>query len=128
MTPSFLGLRTAIYRVPELDRAKAWYAEVLGVQPYYDEPYYVGFSIGGFEFGLQPVEGDYANGAGGVETYWGVNDVQAMYDRLLKLGATEREAPQDVGGDIVVATVLDPWGNIFGMIFNPHFSNESTRG
>jgi lactoylglutathione lyase len=54
--------------------------------------------------------------------YWGVADVKAAYDELLALGATSFEEPGDVGGDIVVATVLDPWGNAFGLIYNPHFS------
>lgn len=118
---SLLGLRTAIYRVPDLDAAKRWYAGVLGFEPYFDEPFYVGFEVGGYELGLQPVEGAFTNGPGGVETYWGVGNVQEAYDRLLSLGATAREAPQEVGGGIIVATVNDPWGNTFGLIFNPHF-------
>jgi catechol 2,3-dioxygenase-like lactoylglutathione lyase family enzyme len=50
------GLRTAIYHVGDLDRAKGWYGEVLGKEPYFDEPFYVGFDVGGFELGLQPDE------------------------------------------------------------------------
>ena len=49
-----LGLRTAIYPVTDLDAAKRWYAEMLGQAPYFDQPFYVGFAVGGFELGLLP--------------------------------------------------------------------------
>jgi predicted enzyme related to lactoylglutathione lyase len=115
-----LGLRTAIYQVNDLKHAKRWYADVLGVEPYFDEPFYVGFNVGGFELGLQadqPTKEVVEN----VVAYWGVTNIDAEYERLLKLGATSKSGVQDVGGDIKVATVHDPFGNVFGIIFNPHF-------
>ncbi len=116
-----LGLRTAIYRVGDLDGAKEWYSAVLGKQPYYDEPFYAGFDVGGFELGLQPREpGDPDPVSGeGVVAYWGVQDADDAYARLLELGATERGGVQDMGGGIRVATVLDPFGNVFGVIREP---------
>ena len=119
-----LGLRTAIYRVEDLERAKEWYGAVLGKKPYFDEPFYAGFDVGGFELGLQPRKpGDPGPvGGGGVVAYWGVQDADDAYSRLLELGATERGGVQDVGDGIRVATVLDPFGNVFGVIENPHFS------
>jgi predicted enzyme related to lactoylglutathione lyase len=121
MSTSILGLRTTIYRVADIDKAKAWYSKAFSTEPYFDEPFYVGFSIGGFELGLQPVEDGAAIGQGGVETYWGVDDIGAVYLHLLSLGATGHEAPHNVGGDIMVAMVKDPWGNIVGIIHNPAF-------
>ena len=124
---SLLGLRTCIYSVYDLQRAKGWYQQVTGQPPYFDEPFYVGFNVGGFELGLLPKEvddGTEASGPGGVRTYWGVEDVEAEYKRLLELGATEHEAPHGVGGPLIVATVLDPFGNIFGLIYNPAFAIE----
>ena len=118
---AFLGLRTAIYRADDLEKAKSWYSSVLGVQPYFDEPFYVGFSVGGFELGLQPPEGDLRPGSGGVVAYWGVENADTALARLFELGAEEHEAVQDVGGGIRVATVKDPFGNVFGIIENPHF-------
>jgi lactoylglutathione lyase len=115
-----LGLRTAIYQVSDLKHAKRWYADVLGVEPYFDEPFYVGFNVGGFELGLQsdkPARSSVEN----VVAYWGVEDIYAEHDRLIKLGATSHNSVQDVGGDIKVAVVRDPFGNAFGLIFNPHF-------
>lgn len=118
--PTFLGLRTAIYRVDDIEQAKAWYADVLGFAPYFDEPYYVGFDVGGYELGLQPVEGD-ASGEGGTVVYWGVPDIEAALAHVLDQGATPREGVQGVGSDVRVATVHDPFGNVFGLIENPHF-------
>lgn len=117
----FKGLRTVLYPAPELARAKDWYSRVLGHAPYFDEPFYVGFNVGGFELGLVP-DAPLATSAGGTVGYWGVDDVPAAYVRLLELGARSHEAPKEVGGGIVVAAVSDPFGNLIGLIFNPHFN------
>ena len=118
------GLRTAIYHVGDLDRAKGWYGEVLGKEPYFDEPFYVGFDVGGFELGLQPDEAGAPRSSTGVVAYWGVDDAEAALARLLELGATGRSGVHDVGEGILLASVLDPFGNVFGIIENPHFSLE----
>ena len=120
-SPHFQGLRTAIYRAPDLDKAKEWYSRVLGIAPYFDQPFYVGFSVGGYELGLDPDSSPTPAGPGGVIVYWGVSDASAALERLLSLGATERTAVQEVGERIRVATVLDPFGNVLGIIENPHF-------
>jgi predicted enzyme related to lactoylglutathione lyase len=118
---ALLGLRTTIYRVSDIQKAKEWYAQFLGFQPYFDEPFYVGFNVEGFELGLQPEEGAVKTKSEGVNTYWGVEDIEATFAKLISMGATEHEKPTDVGGGIQVAMVKDPWGNLFGVIFNPHF-------
>ena len=120
----FHGLRTVIYHVGDLDRAKEWYGVVLGIRPYFDEPFYVGFDVGGFELGLQPDEPGAPRASTGVVAYWGVDDADAAFGRLLELGATKHSGVQDVGDGIRVATVLDPYGNMLGLIENPHFSLE----
>ena len=119
-----LGLRTVIYPVTDLARGKAWYAGVLGVAPYFDQPYYVGFAVGGFELGLIP---DGTPGPDGSIAYWGVADAAAAFARLQAAGATVREAPHDVGEGIKVASVADPFGNTFAIIENPHFSAAAVR-
>ena len=118
---ALLGLRTTIYRVSDIQLAKEWYADFLGFQPYFDEPFYVGFNVEGFELGLQPEEEVVKTKSEGVNTYWGVKDIDATFARLISMGATEHEKPTDVGGNIKVALVKDPWGNLFGIIYNPHF-------
>lgn len=117
-----LGLRTVIYRVPDLARAKAWYSRAFAVQPYFDEPFYVGFNVGGYELGLDPYAGGGAAGPGGSVAYWGVPDVAAAVEHFVAAGATLKAPIQDVGGDIRVATVADPFGNLVGLIQNPHFA------
>lgn len=123
----FQGLRTVIYHVSDIDRAKAWYASVLGLEPYFDQPFYVGFNVGGFELGLDPDTTGFAGGSGGVGAYWGVSDCEAAFNRLLELGASVHSPVQDVGGGIRAAAVNDPFGNVLGVIENPHFSLEATK-
>jgi predicted enzyme related to lactoylglutathione lyase len=124
MDRPLLGLRTALYRVTDLDQAKDWYRQVLGTDPYFDEPFYVGFNVGGFELGLDPDPAEGTPGRGGVTVYWGVEDADAALARLLALGARACSAVRGVGGGIKVAAVLDPFGNVFGIIENPHFKLE----
>lgn len=121
----FLGLRTALYIVPDVERATEWYESVIGYPPYFREPFYVGFEVGGFELGLVPAEGSSAAGEGGVIVYWGVGDAHAGLRHLLDHGAALREDVADVGGGILVGTVFDPFGNVFGVIENPHFGTQA---
>ena len=115
----FQGLRTIVYPVRDLARARQWYSQILGLQPYFDEPFYVGFNVAGYELGLDP--NSRAASPGGPVTYWGVPDAAAAYTRLLEQGAQPCESVHEVGGGIFVGTVLDPFGNQFGIIQNPHF-------
>ena len=117
MTAPLQGLRTVIHPVDDLDAAKQWWTELLGFGPYFDEPFYVGFEVGGYELGLLPD----ANPADGALTYWGVDDVEAAVADAVALGATVHVAPSEVGDEIVTATVASPQGFIVGFIFNPHF-------
>ena len=116
----FQGLRTVIYRVDNIEKAKKWYADILGIQPYFDEPFYVGFNVGGFELGLDPDTSGMSKG-NTLVAYWGVTNIEQSLNHLLAKGAKKNTDIQDVGGDIRVATVLDPFGNVFGIIENPHF-------
>ncbi len=119
--PNILGLRTTIYKVGDINKAKKWYAMVFGVEPYWDEPYYVGFNIGGYELGLLPEEIPTTKKTDSVLTYWGVDEIEKVYQHFLDSGASEHEKPHSVGGPLMVATVKDPWGNIVGLIYNPEF-------
>ncbi|MFL5240687.1 MAG: VOC family protein [Gemmataceae bacterium] len=118
------GLRTVIYPAPDLAHGKAWYSQALGHGPYFDEPFYVGFLVGGFELGLIP---DGVPRSDGPLAYWGVADVAAEVQRLAGLGAVVHEPVKDVGGGIKVAAVKDPFGNLFGLIENPHFNAKNVK-
>jgi predicted enzyme related to lactoylglutathione lyase len=119
-----LGLRTAIYPVPDLDAAKRWYTELLGQKPYFDEAFYVGFSVGGFELGLLP---NAQAGTIGPQPLWGVANIESAYARLLELGASVLEPVAEVGEGVKVAAVQDPFGNRFGIIENPNFNVSALR-
>ena len=114
-----LGLRTAIYPVNDLVKAKDWYSQVLGIKPYFDQAFYVGFLVGGFELGLLP-QGKSATS--GPQPLWGVANIEDAFQRLLDLGAESLESVTDVGEGIKVAAVKDPFGNRFGIIQNPNFN------
>jgi predicted enzyme related to lactoylglutathione lyase len=118
---TILGLRTTIYKVSDITKAKEWYMQAFQATPYFDEPYYVGFNIGGYELGIQAeetVKGE------NVATFWGVSDIEAEYQRFIDAGATEVEKPMNVGGEIMVATIKDPWDNLIGLIYNPEFKTK----
>jgi lactoylglutathione lyase len=117
-----LGLRTTIYKVGDIEKAKVWYSKAFETEPYFDEPFYVGFNIGGYELGLQPERNPTTDKIESVVSYWGVEKIQEAYARLIELGATENEKPENVGGEIMTATIKDPFGNILGLIYNPHFN------
>ena len=116
-----LGLRTVVYMVDDLEKAKTWYNKAFNVKPYWDTPYYVGFNIGGYELGLHPKEKAKCTDNGTVLSYWGVENIKKTYKSLIALGAAKHEEPNNVGGEIIVASVYDPWKNIIGIIYNPHF-------
>jgi len=118
MSEPLLGLRTVIYPAPDLDASKAWWTEFLGSPPYFDQPFYVGFDVGGYELGLLP-DADPSEGA---QAYWGVDDVAATVDRAVAQGCTVHSPPAEVGEGIVTAVVRRNDGMIVGFIFNPHFA------
>jgi predicted enzyme related to lactoylglutathione lyase len=121
----FQGLRTNIFRVKpkDLESAKIWYSKLLGKAPYFDEPFYVGFNVAGFELGLDPSEEKIALG-NNVHVYWGVSNIEQAFAHCLKLQAEPDSEIKNVGGDIKVATIRDPFGNILGLIENPGFKLE----
>ena len=119
-----LGLRTAIYPVKNLEAAKEWYSQVIGHEPYFDQPFYVGFSVGGFELGLIP---DGESSVAGAQPLWGVEDAEAAFEKLVSMGATCIEPVTEVGEGIKVGAVSDPFGNRLGIIENPHFDPATVK-
>ena len=108
-------LRTICYHVEDLPKAKAWYISFTGINPYFDHPFYVGFDINGFELGLDP---DMSQVAAGNHTcsYWQVSNLQETIDKAISLGATLFSPVTQVGPNMYVAVVEDPFGNHIGLI------------
>ena len=115
------GLRTTIYPVTDLIQAKAFYTALTGTEPYFDQPFYVGYNVGGYELGLDPNRAP-ATTTDGPMTYWGVENIEQAYEAVLSIGAKPHLPIQDVGDGIKVASVLDPFGNVVGLVYNPHFT------
>ena len=111
----FKKLRTVIYYVTDMQASKEWYSNLLGIQPYFDEPFYVGFGINGCELGLHPYDDTVTKGNQTV-THWAVDEIDNCVKKLIEKGATVLYKVADVGGGIKVATVIDPWGNAVGLI------------
>jgi len=121
------GFATINYWTDDLAAASAWYAKVLGVEPYFEVPGgYIEFRFGDYSQELGLVNRAYApegtlTTSGGVVTYWHTDDIEAEVARLVGLGATLREEPRDRGKGFITATVTDPFDNILGIMYNPHY-------
>ena len=116
------GLATVIYPVTDVNRAREWYAKAFQHQAYFDQPFYVGFNIAGYELGLDPNPGAGTPGRGGSVAYWRVADIEAAVRHFVARGAGLVAPIQDVGEGIKVATLHDPFDNAIGLIENPHFA------
>ncbi|MBA3457225.1 MAG: VOC family protein [Deltaproteobacteria bacterium] len=110
------SVRSVIVQVDDLEKAKTFYSAALGRTPYFDQPFYAGYDVDGQELGLHPDVSKVKAGAGGAIAYWKVDDIAQSWEFLLSLGASEIEAPHDVGGDIKTAIIADPFGNLIGLI------------
>ncbi|MFB2597049.1 VOC family protein [Herbiconiux sp. P17] len=120
------GLSTVSFYAPDLDAAEKWYSEVLGLPAYYHVPGYTEFRIGDYEHELGIIDAQYApptrtDGLGGEIVFWHVDDLEASLARLIELGATLHEAPREHGPGFVTASVVDPFGNILGIMYNRHY-------
>ncbi|MGW6573631.1 VOC family protein [Streptomyces sp. NPDC054945] len=121
------GFATINFWADDLDAAKAWYAELLGIEPYFERPGYAEFRIGDYQHELGIVDRRYAPpGAaekpGGAVAYWAVDDLPAVRQRLLDMGAEEYQPVTAHGdGGFVTAAVTDPFGNVLGIMRNPHY-------
>jgi len=126
------GLTTVSFYAADLDAARRWYAELLGIEPYFQRPGYVEFRIGDHQHELGIIDARYAPGAtagpAGAVVYWHVDDLAATFDRLLSLGATEHDAPRERGEGFVTASVVDPFGNILGVMYNQHYLQVLANG
>ncbi len=125
------GLTTLRFHAADLDAAKRWYTELLGIPPYFERPGYVEFRIGDHEHELGLLDSRYrgqlsqggaeASGSGGAVVYWHVDDLAAAVERATALGARVHEPAREFGEGFVGASVIDPFGNILGLMFNRHY-------
>ena len=121
------GFATVNYWADDLEAAKGWYAELLGIEPYFERPGYYEFRVGDYGHELGLIDSRYTPassgpGPGGAILYWHVDDVAAALQRLLSMGAREYESLTRRGeAGFVTASVVDLFGNILGIMYNPHY-------
>ena len=114
------GVQTIVYEVPDMALAKVFYSKAFQCEPYFEEVFYIGFNIKGYELGLHP-DNPTSHRVQNVVAHWGVEDIHETLEHFLVCGADLNSPVQNVGGDILVASVRDPFGNVIGFIFNPDF-------
>lgn len=124
------GLTTVAYQTSDLEAAKRWYGELLGVEPYFQRQEYAEFRIGDYQHELGILDsrhlpdlgaGGPTGQPGGAIVYWHVDDVEGLLERLQQMGAKLHHPPRDFGEGFVGASVIDPFGNILGIMRNPHY-------
>jgi predicted enzyme related to lactoylglutathione lyase len=120
------GFATISFWADDLEAAKTWYAELLGIEPYFGRPGYYEFRVGDHEDELGLIDSRYApegsrSGPGGAVIYWHVDDVSAAREKLLSMGATEYQPYTERGNGFITASVVDPFGNVLGIMYNPHY-------
>ncbi|MGI5401985.1 VOC family protein [Streptomyces sp. CA-135486] len=108
------GIKTVIYPVRDLAKAKALFTELLGVEPVMDQAYYVGYRVGGQDVGLDP--NGHSKGMTGPVGYWHVHDIRGSVKALIDAGAEEQQEVKDVGGGKLTAVVKDVDGNVIGLL------------
>jgi predicted enzyme related to lactoylglutathione lyase len=113
----FLGLRSLIHPTTDIEASKAFFTAMLGTDPYFDQPGYAGYNVGGFELGIWP-GGD---PTAGPVAYWGVDNIDVALAHLVALGASALGDIDDVGESIRMIQVVAPTGDTFGLIENPGF-------
>jgi len=125
------GLATVSFFAADLAAAKRWYTELLGVDPYFERsvagsPAYIEFRIGDYQHELGVIDRRYAphgsaTGPAGAVVFWHVDDPVATFEKLLSMGADVHEAPANRGEGFITASVIDPFGNLLGIMYNPHY-------
>ncbi len=125
------GMTTVSFWADDVEQAKRWYAELLGVEAYFERRgpdgrlAYAEFRLGDYQHELGLIDRRYAphdaGGPGGAVVYWHVDDVTASLARLLSMGAARHEAPTERGPGFVTASVVDPFGNLLGIMYNAHY-------
>jgi predicted enzyme related to lactoylglutathione lyase len=134
--PILRGLSTTVYLADDLDAAKRWYTELIGFEPYFNRPPYIEWRLGDYQHELGVLDRTFSTAEpgskprpqpAGAVAYWHVDDAQAAVDRLVAMGATLLEAPRDFGEGFIGASVVDPFGNILGVMYNPHYLEVLAR-
>lgn len=130
-TQTLRGFATVSFYAADMAAARKWYSELFGIEPYFakpnaENPAYLEFRVGDFQHELGIIDSKYAPhktgaAAGGSIMYWHVDNLEEMLERVKNMGAVEHEGITERGAGFVTASVVDPFGNILGLMYNPHY-------
>ena len=136
--PVLRGLTTVSFYASDLKAARAWYGDFLKIAPYFERPdtenpAYIEFRIGDYQHELGIISSDYAPkkanvGPGGAIVYWHVDDIDAALNRVKAMGATEYDPITHREAGFITAAVMDPFGNVLGLMHNPHYLEVLSSG
>jgi predicted enzyme related to lactoylglutathione lyase len=123
---AFRGIANVSFYTADVEAAKKWYTELLGIGPYFERPGYAEFRLGDYQHELGIIDCSSAPkgmtaGPNGAVVYWHVDDVRATLKKLIDMGAKEYEGLRDRSGGFITASVVDPFGNILGIMHSPHY-------
>lgn len=132
-TPILRGITTLSFFAADLVAAKKWYTDLLGVEPYFERPGYIEYRLGDYQHELGIIDSNYAPkgstaAPGGAIVYWHVDDVAAAREKLMVMGAKEYEPLTPRGEGFITASVIDPFGNILGIMYNAHYLEVLNAG
>lgn len=125
------GMANISYWADDMKAARKWYTELFGMEPYFqmpnaDAPAYIEYRTGDYQHEVGIIDKKYqpkaaTEGPGGVILYWHVDDIEATWAKLLAMGATEYEPITKRGEGFTTAAVIDPFGNVLGIMYNKHY-------
>ena len=119
------GFATVSYFAADVEAARKWYSELLGIDAYFQMAGYIEFRVGDYQNELGIIDAKYApptpEEPAGEIIQWHVDDLPGSFEKLLSMGATEYQPPTDRSEGFVTASVVDPFGNILGIMYNPHY-------
>ncbi|WP_221392823.1 VOC family protein [Dyadobacter sp. NIV53] len=125
------GMANVSYWADDIKKARTWYNELFGIEPYFqrpdeENPAYIEYRVGDYKHEVGIVDKKYMSklgtaGPGGAVLYWHVDDIAKAMERVLGMGATEYEPITKRGEGFVTAAVIDPFGNVLGLMYNVHY-------
>ncbi|WP_456847493.1 VOC family protein [Cellulomonas sp. P5_C6] len=125
---TFRGLANVSIFADDLDAARSWYTDLLGLEPYFVRDGYVEFRLGDHHDELGIVDRRFAPASGGPSgaiVYWHVDHLDGTWQRLLALGATALDGPRERGHGFATASAVDPFGNVVGVMTNPNWAERA---
>ena len=130
-TTMLRGMANVSYWAEDLKKARQWYTDLFGIEPYFqlpnaENPGYIEFRVSDYLHEVGIIDKKYrpaqaTDGPGGAILNWHVDDINKAIERLVDMGAIEFEPITQRGEGFITASVIDPFGNVLGIMYNQHY-------